>query len=532
MKKNISYKKIFFLIILISTTLYYCYLFVFGSVTKLLAGKPDDLGYYLKVAENIAQLNKSTFDGIHLTNGYHPLWQALLIPIATFTNQNHGLLLRCTLLFQLVLLFISTILFSNYIEYHFGPGNSALAGIMFISIVFIQALNGMESALLVFLICFWLWRFYKYNEKHRYKYEIINYIYEGIILGLVILARLDLIFILVGYLVALSFSYVTNYNNRKVIAKRTFYTITTSIIILIPYLLYNYIGWNSIVPNSGRLKSSFPIIQLNGLKSMLTYSKFGYIYFLIGILSFYTMVYYTKNKKMLFSLSYQKYQFNISFLILTMCIFSHFFYTLFFTMWGIANYYFVIYGFLLIIIFIQIVKYVSQKFLDIISNRKIFLYLLLLLVFAALIPLRIMELQNKKMFVRSYEAANWIRNNTLANVVIGTEDSGIIGLFSDRRVINLDGIMNDDDYQIILKQHQLKNYLLVNKVGVFIKYAVYDNPNVIDDKYNLYLKRFYSYQFKCYSDTLELFRKNEMLRIGPDNSFDRKSVLIAWRINN
>jgi len=531
MKKNISYKKIF-LVILISTALYYCYLFIFGSITKLLAGKPDDLGYYLKVAENLVQLKKSTFDGIHLTNGYHPLWQALLIPIASVTNQNHELLLRCTLLFQLVLLFISTILFSNYIEYHFGPDNSALAGIMFISIVFIQALNGMESALLIFLICFWLWRFYKSNESHSHIHEILNYIFEGIILGLIILARLDQIFILVGYLIVASLAYIINCKDRKVIFKRTSYTIAASFIIIIPYLLYNYIVWNSIVPISGRLKSSFPIIQLNGLRLLQSYSKYGYIYFLIGILSLITIVFFIIKRKSIFTFISQKYQFNISFLIIATLVSIHFFYTLFFTKWGIANYYFVVYGFIFIIIFIQVITYLYQRFFNIIIYKKIFLILPLILIFTILIPLRIVELQSKKICVRDYEAAVWIRNNTLHNTVIGMEDSGIIGLFSDRRVINLDGIMNDDNYQIILKQRELKNYLLVNKAGIFIRYAVYDNPNVIDDKYNLYLKRFYSYQFKCYSDTLELFRKNEMLRIGPDNSFGRNSVLIAWRINN
>ncbi len=34
----------------------------------------DDFFYYLKVADNLAQHGISSFDGIHLTNGYHPLW--------------------------------------------------------------------------------------------------------------------------------------------------------------------------------------------------------------------------------------------------------------------------------------------------------------------------------------------------------------------------------------------------------------------------------------------------------------------------
>ncbi len=34
----------------------------------------DDFFYYLKIAANVAHTGRSTFDGVHLTNGYHPLW--------------------------------------------------------------------------------------------------------------------------------------------------------------------------------------------------------------------------------------------------------------------------------------------------------------------------------------------------------------------------------------------------------------------------------------------------------------------------
>src|ERR1700759_969668 len=31
--------------------------------------------YYLRIAQHIAAGHHSTFDGTHLTNGYHPLWR-------------------------------------------------------------------------------------------------------------------------------------------------------------------------------------------------------------------------------------------------------------------------------------------------------------------------------------------------------------------------------------------------------------------------------------------------------------------------
>ncbi len=41
----------------------------------------DDAYYYFKVAQNIAEGMGSTFDGINPTNGYHPLWMVVCVPI-------------------------------------------------------------------------------------------------------------------------------------------------------------------------------------------------------------------------------------------------------------------------------------------------------------------------------------------------------------------------------------------------------------------------------------------------------------------
>src|ERR1700691_5333604 len=39
----------------------------------------DDAYYYFVVARRLVQTGRSSFDGFTLTNGYHPLWMALLV---------------------------------------------------------------------------------------------------------------------------------------------------------------------------------------------------------------------------------------------------------------------------------------------------------------------------------------------------------------------------------------------------------------------------------------------------------------------
>ena len=61
---------------------------------------PDDAFYYLTVARNIAAGAGSTFDGVYFTNGYHPLWMLLLIPVTSLDADSYlrfALLLGVTL---------------------------------------------------------------------------------------------------------------------------------------------------------------------------------------------------------------------------------------------------------------------------------------------------------------------------------------------------------------------------------------------------------------------------------------------------
>jgi hypothetical protein len=41
----------------------------------------DDAYYYFKVAQNISEGHGSTFDGVNPTNGYHPLWTLVCVPV-------------------------------------------------------------------------------------------------------------------------------------------------------------------------------------------------------------------------------------------------------------------------------------------------------------------------------------------------------------------------------------------------------------------------------------------------------------------
>lgn len=61
---------------------------VSAPLEQTLAVVPDDAFYYFKIAQHIAARHGSTFDGVHPTNGYHPLWMLCLVGLAHWPHDN------------------------------------------------------------------------------------------------------------------------------------------------------------------------------------------------------------------------------------------------------------------------------------------------------------------------------------------------------------------------------------------------------------------------------------------------------------
>ena len=74
----------------------------------------DDAFYYFKVAQNIVEGQGVSFDGIARTNGYHPLWLIVLLPIFVLARFDLIIPLRLVIGLQLVLGIASALLL-----YHF-----------------------------------------------------------------------------------------------------------------------------------------------------------------------------------------------------------------------------------------------------------------------------------------------------------------------------------------------------------------------------------------------------------------------------
>src|SRR5688572_28670737 len=69
---------------------------------------PDDAFYYYQTARIFAHTGFSSFDGIHATNGYHPLWFLISVPVYWLFPEAHEPPLRLLMFIQLVMIAIAS----------------------------------------------------------------------------------------------------------------------------------------------------------------------------------------------------------------------------------------------------------------------------------------------------------------------------------------------------------------------------------------------------------------------------------------
>lgn len=158
----------------------------------------DDAYYYFKVAQNISEGHGSTFDGINKTNGYHPLWMIVCVPI--FALARFDLILPLRILFVLMngLSLATAILLYRLIGKIFIPAIGAIAALYWVFSTDIMNRvyqQGLETGIAAFFIVLFLNKLYDFERSWREKTLVTK---DLIVLGLigigVIFSRLDLIF--------------------------------------------------------------------------------------------------------------------------------------------------------------------------------------------------------------------------------------------------------------------------------------------------------------------------------------------------
>ncbi len=151
----------------------------------------DDSFYYFKVADNIARGFGSTFDQLNPTNGYHPLWMMVLVPVYKAFGAWPDLAFRVVLLLQLGLWSAFTFILFRYLAGRLSiwawlPGLLFWANPWF----FHRQVSGMEISVAILCIML-LVQFLGRNEGLTKGITPGRCFTLGLLMGAMFLARLD-----------------------------------------------------------------------------------------------------------------------------------------------------------------------------------------------------------------------------------------------------------------------------------------------------------------------------------------------------
>jgi hypothetical protein len=222
----------------------------------------DDAIFYQQIAWNIVRTGVSTFNRVTPTNGYHPLWMLINVAAMWIVGGHRAAGLYAVLTIETVILAIA-VLWYRRLSKRLRLDRSFI-GISFLVAFCATSFWGMESHLSLMLItCSGIW-FLKSSEDDSAGVMICF----GAVLGLLILARLDEVFYAGAALVFASF--------RGSLWKslgRALISGATACALVIPYLVFNYTKFGHVEPISGAIKGSFPQItgrfeNLGGLGQM------------------------------------------------------------------------------------------------------------------------------------------------------------------------------------------------------------------------------------------------------------------------
>lgn len=159
----------------------------------------DDAYYYFKVAQNITEGHGATFDGVNPTNGYHPLWMLVCIPIFALARFDLILPLRVLLVVIGILHAATAILLYRLIDRTLSRPLGILAALAWTSSRYILThfnMMGLETTLTAFAMVLFL--YWAEEFERTYKTQAAQPTRIAALAGaglLVLFSRLDSIFL-------------------------------------------------------------------------------------------------------------------------------------------------------------------------------------------------------------------------------------------------------------------------------------------------------------------------------------------------
>lgn len=211
----------------------------------------DDAFYYLKIADNIARGRGMTFDGTTPTNGFQPLYILLLVPVmwcwqGDLITPIHisGVILSVFAVGTGFLLFALVRCLAGVKTALIGLGLWAVCPYFIVYTV-----NGLETSLALFFLCAVLLSYVRWF-KSAGTGSLVSVVKFGLVCGLAVLARIDLLLLLM----AVGLDWSIDMIRRKSLSLELPRAITVAVFALVVWIPWGLVSWSStgsFLPRSG-----------------------------------------------------------------------------------------------------------------------------------------------------------------------------------------------------------------------------------------------------------------------------------------
>jgi len=440
----------------------------------------DDSFFYIKTAYNFSIGYGSTFDLINPTNGYHPFWFLILslyfLIINFFTSFSPDVYFRFVVLLQYGISVLT--LYFVYKSFNILRADSKKTFLLFLVAFLIVVFTrdfGLETQLLCLLYSALL--YCKVEETYLNRSLLIL---KLILISLLFLTRIDFLLTVVPAIIIGDFSITKKHERKRLVVS---YVVTLLVISLTLFCL-NKLFFGHFLTISASIKSSFPEILFFQNFSMLFQPGYLTNHFLKFALIFIALL--------IFLISFRKGNTNSSNYKIKLFLFGTCAGTLIFLMLnlafnkqGIREWYvtFPIFTALLLLFFTLNIA------------RKYYIIQICLTVFCFAVYFYLTRIAYSK-WDSSYDYAIKLKDLTGPEDRIFQMDmSGIVGFFSERKIINGDGLINSFEYWNYICNNNLENYLEDKKIKFYSthsKDAIIDPINFTD---KIYSNNFGGYPF-------------------------------------
>lgn len=229
--------------------------FVWQPLSELLSRyNADDMYYYLTIARQIVAGRGVSFDGLAPTNGFHPLYLALLVAFEWLTPKGStaNIYLALTLL---VLANVATALVLFKLVRRVARRETAyLAALVWLCNPFalLATLEGVETALATFFFGLVVLAYLCYLEQDDARARMRAALSVGVFSGLLVLARLDGALLLL----ALGVDWVwrairSSMRARSSVWREGSVGALSAGILLLPWFIWNWATFGTLLPVSG-----------------------------------------------------------------------------------------------------------------------------------------------------------------------------------------------------------------------------------------------------------------------------------------